>query len=119
MRPLLEADALARRPDDPLDLVERVFAAGDRQQRRRLGEIGGIDDGLDLGRDRDRLSVRVLGGDRHLVVAVGPLQAAGVLAVPHQGLAFACLERAGAGKDESGGYDVGRQHAHPAWPYEI
>ena len=44
-------------------------------------------DGFDLGRNRHRLAVGVLRGDRDRVVAVGPLQAARVLAVPGEGLA--------------------------------
>src|SRR5262245_43711200 len=78
--------------DDALELVDRVVLAGDRKQRRRFREIGGIDHGLDFGRDRNRLAVRVFRSDRHLVVAVGPLRVAGVLAVPRERLVLAGVE---------------------------
>src|SRR5262249_34697065 len=65
-----------------LVLGEREVLAADRKPRRRLRQVDGIDHALDLGRHRDRLAAGILSGDRHRVVAVGPLHAVGALAVP-------------------------------------
>src|SRR4029079_8076515 len=43
--------------DHALDFIERVVLSGDRKQRRRLCEIGGVHRRIDLGRHRDRLAV--------------------------------------------------------------
>jgi hypothetical protein len=84
-----------------LDLVERNILAGDRQKRRVLREIDRIDGGFNLGRDRDRLAVGVLGGDGDRVVATRPEGAVVAATVPDE-LLVARIDGVGAGNRRAG-----------------
>src|SRR5581483_6845289 len=71
---------------DRLDGADRIILATDQHLRRVLAEIDAADGALDLGRDRDGLTVGAVGVDRHGVIAVRPSDAVGALAVPGEGL---------------------------------
>src|SRR5947209_18415016 len=71
---------------DALDLTHRVGLAVDREQRRGLRQVDGIDHALDLGRDRHRVARGIRRGGGQRIGAVRPLRAVIALAVPAERL---------------------------------
>ena len=120
MQRSLSLAAARRAAHHALDLVGRVGLAADREQRRGGGQVDGVDDALNLGRDGEVVALGILAGRGQRVGAGRPLRAVRALAIPDEaGVALVQVEIAGIGglagraRDRDGGVGVRRRDQIP------